>query len=700
MHKKLHIKKIMAFSIILLVLVFFTTLLAPKVSAEVSINLSPSEGPVGTVVSVTGQISTANGSYKIFFADYPDPVTGNATQYEVSDTFTVLNKTVGSHPVILLDITTGENSTAYFSVQMRYSIKALTPPHPNQLQEGVNITILAIITGGNATTFANMTVTDPANVTHSFINVTIPIGQNGYCEANITYPADFDENPHTFYVGTYNMSLNMLNETVTGSFSMGLTDATEYYRFQTVHVQATNYTSTDILKVSIARDDETIFESAPKNASVTGGLIEANWTIPANASVGLYTVEVKLTNPPGTEKPVSDIQTFTIVPKSFACEVNAFNLEEEPVEGIVVEANNTFTFAISANTTNENGSAFFYLEATNYTFTAFLNDSQVGATSEISLAENLTGTSALSINCSLAHIRIAVKSAEGTLLPFIDLHANFTYTTRANITITSTVFTETNLTGIATFRNLFINADYTLKASRYDQTFNETSKNLTSTSWFNITCPTLEFIIKIFDGNSELLQDATVRVYDWGIGLSGLVGTGSTNTSGEVAFNFTFGRYLVKVYKDEILLNETSTYLINQPTNFAVYCKLYNLALDVSVLGYFGQGISNANVTIEREGTVLSSLNTAGNGIAQFTELIGGNYKIFVYIAEKPYEITTLYLQEPKTVVTLKIAKIVSISGFLIETSHFITIILILLLIAVFLLILIYRRFKSRRKKE
>ena len=236
MPKKLYMKRIATLSIILLILTLSTTPTTPKVSAEVSISqLLPVEGSVGTVVSVTGQISTANGTYKIFFNE-KEVENGTATNYDVSDMFPIQNYTFGSYPVKLHDVSTGENSTTYFTVQTEYIVKAVAMPYPKQRQEGANITICAIVTGGNTTTFANLTVTDPANATYSALNITIPIVQDGYGKANIVYPADFNGNPHTFHVGTYNMSLITPDKTVTGNFSVGLTDATEYHRFQTVYV--------------------------------------------------------------------------------------------------------------------------------------------------------------------------------------------------------------------------------------------------------------------------------------------------------------------------------------------------------------------------------------------------------------------------------------------------------------------------------
>jgi hypothetical protein len=700
LHWKQHAKNITAFSIILLILTIFTALPAPKVFAVVTVSeLSPNEGTVGTEVTVTGQISQVNGTYNIFFDDELVK-TGSADTLTVFDIFFVPNATSGSHLVMLEDGTTGENDTANFTVLTEYIIGAVTPPHPKQLQEGANVTVIAAVTGGNmGNTSVNITITDPANVTHS-LNTTISVGQYGNATIPFIYLVDFDQNPHTFYVGTYDMLLTRFSETLaTGIFTIGLTNATEYHRFQTVHVQALNYTSNDRLRVKITHQNEPVFESSPENATGPEGKITANWTIPANASVGLYKVEVISS---GTQKPVPENQTFTIVSKSFACEVKTVNLDKQPVEGIVVEANNTFSFDITSNTTNKEGIAHFYIEATNYTFNAFLNDTKVGNTTVISLSKNLTETLAPKINCSLAHIKMTVENEEGNPLPFININTNFTHTTRTTANISRTAATETNLTGIAILQNLFTNINYTIKASRYGNTFSTTTLNLTSTSWLNTTCPTLELVIKSLDRNHSPLKNAQVRVYDWGIGVNGTaIGEGNTDINGECPINLTFGKYIVRVHKDDYLLNETSTLLVNltHPTNFVVYCKLYNLTLSVNVLDYFGQGISNANVTIERQGILLSSAPTGGNGVVQFTNLIGGNYKIFVYLAEKLYGITTLNLQEPETV-TLKIGEIVSIGGFITETSVFTTSVLILLLMFFFLLALIYRRLKSRQKTE
>ncbi len=695
----------------MLIVTLCVALPAPEVLAEVSIiQLSPLAGHVGTNVTLTGYITTENGSYRIFFAG-EEVKSGNADFFNVSDTFVVPNSTQGLQLVTLQDVLTEETSTAErFTVQTQHLIDAVRPSPPAQLQEGQTVTIWTRVTGGNATSSVsgNITVTDPDNATHTS-PVTVVTDDSGYGGTSKTYPTDFDQNPHTFYIGTYNLTLEVLNETVENSFAIGLTNATEYHRLQTVFIQAANYTTTDFLMITVTHLNKTI-ELAPSNASGPLRIITANWTIPADASLGSYRIDIAYAKPVGIDKPIPDTQNFTVLLKSFACEIRTLNLDNEPVAGILVEANNMTATAVSTDFTTEKGIASFYLTATNYTFIAFWNTSdapraQVGETSEIRLARNFTGNSAVNITCSLATVKISVQDEEETGLPFVGIYLNYTYISRLGIPITPPPLSyATDITGMATIPNVYAYVKYTLEVRRYDQPFEKTTFNLTSTRWFNLTCPTHDLTITVYDRNGAMLENAQVELYEWSIGLSGMEGVENTGATGQVTFSSTFGKYVVNVYKNNILVNKTTVLLVNQPTTFAVRCKLYALALDVNVVDYLGQGVRNVNVTLEREETTLSSI-TGSNGIARFTELVGGDYRIYVYIDGTPYSISTLSLQEPRTAedhhpVTVQLDGIVSIGGFIAATSSFITLVLALLVIAIFLLAFVYRRMRSGSKTE
>jgi hypothetical protein len=673
----------------------------PNAHAEVSIiDLSQAEGFVGDLVELTGQINTTNGVYEVLF---DGELLGNGSaaltvlQYELL----IPNSTRGEHVIALRDVEKNATSEAIFTVKTRYIVTLVKP----RLQEGDNATVAAMVTGGEAnfTHLADITIEDPSNATYTCpsFNISESLTAPGYGISNRTYPHDFGLGAHTYYVGTYDMTMQIGTNSTIGDFTVGLTDASEYHRFQVASIKAANYTMpTDILQITITHNTDAVFSPPAINASESGGLAIANWTIPATAAIGTYVVTVNRTTPQGTEKTIPDNQTFTIVIQNFICEVRAFNTEDEAVQSILVEANNTISSMITNRVTNVAGTAIFVLEAATYVFTAEYNNAKVGQIPQvINLDRDLRDSLALRVNCSLAHIRVAVKDVEGNTIPFVGISANFTFFQRTGFPVEGTASAETNIAGVGILRNLFIDINYTIHLSRYGQTFNTTQISLTSSRWFNTTVPERNLALAVLDRNDSPLPDVHVRVYDWGIGSGGLVGQKTTDLNGETTFNFTFGKYTVQIFKDNLLLNETCVILANQPTNLVVHCKLYSLTLNVLVVDYFGQGIPSANVTIKREAELQLSRNTGSDGVVRFAELVGGNYRVFVNINDRTYRSTTLRLEKPENT-TLRIEEIVSVGGLITHTSHFATALFLLSAIVVFSLFLGIRSIRSKRISE
>ena len=703
LHNRLNQTEAIVFLAILIISIVSLNLITHEVLAEVVIEqISPAEGYVGTEVTLKGQVTTVNGSYEILF-DGTKVQEGNATLTEVSDIFIVPSSTSGLHGVVLRDVTNATESVALnFTTKTSYIVNSSEPERPKQFQEGANVTLLAQISGGepHKTSQLSIIVENPDNVISSSPIFLIIPDSSGFGESSIIYPSDFDSgNQTTYFAGIYGISLLAQNETIaTGNFTVGLTDKTEYHRFQTVNIQGANYTSMDDVTITVIHNDHKLFE---QSSNASDGFVTANWTIPANASLGEYQVEI-VKDP--LEKKVPDIQNFTIVSKNFTSDVKALNLDQEPVKGILVEANNLTNNAVSSSFTNGEGIASINLEATNYTFTAFWSASeapraQVGKTQWISLGENLTGNQSPRINCTLAQIKINAKDEDGNNLPGIGLRANFTYKTRLPVSHNETLFKETDRTGYATFGNVLTNTSYSLEASRYGFEFYNFETNLTSTSSFNITVPKYDLMVQTYARNGSILQDAQVKVYEWGIGSSGLIATGDTGDVGQIALAATFGKYILEVHKSDTLINRTTVLLVSQPTDFEIHCKLYSLSLNIVVVDFFGQGITNINVTLEREENTIASSNTDEAGIAGFRELIGGNYRALVYVDKKSLGITTFRLEEPKTA-TIRIAEVVSIGGILTETSHVITFIFFLVIIVVSITFFVYRRLKPTSKEE
>jgi hypothetical protein len=703
MHRRLNQTETILIIATLTISILSLTLITHKVIAEVTIDqISPEEGYVGTEVTLNGQITTANGSYEVLF-DGAGIHAGNATLTAVSAIFTVPPAVSGLHSIVLRDVANATESEALnFTVKTNYIIDSLGLERPKQFQEGANVTLLAQISGGEPyrTFQLSINAKDPASTVSSSPIFLIQTDSNGSGESSMTYPSDFDSgNQTTYLAGIYETSLLELNATIAvGNFTVGLTDQTEYHRFQTVNIQAANYTSLDNITITITYDDQELFE---QRSNASDGFVTANWTIPANASLGGYQVEIA---EDALEKEVPDIQNFTIVSKNFTSEVKALNQDQEPVKGILIEANNSTNNAVRSSFTNEEGIASIDLEATNYTFTAFWSAStapraQVGETKWISLGQNLTGNQAPKINCTLAQIKINAKDEDGNNVPGVGIRANFTYMTRLKISLNETVFTETDRAGYATFGNVLTNTSYSIEASRYDHPFHSFETNLTSTSSFEITVPKYDLVIQAYARNGSILQDAQVRVYEWGIGSSGLVASENTGNTGLIALNATFGKYTVEVHKFNTLVNRTTVLLVTQPTDFKVHCKLYSLSLQIIVVDFFGQGLSNINVTLEREQKAIAFSNTNQAGIADFVELIGGNYRALVSVDKRPLGITALRLEEVKTA-TIRIAEVLSIGGILVETSHAITLTFFLAIMVIVLILFVYHRLRPVSKED
>jgi hypothetical protein len=150
---------------------------------------------------------------------------------------------------------------------------------------------------------------------------------------------------------------------------------------------------------------------------------------------------------------------------------------------------------------------------------------------------------------------------------------------------------------------------------------------------------------------------------------------------------------------NDILLNETFVEIFND-TYSEIYCKLYNLAISVKVVDYFGQPISNAKVTWQLHG-LEDSASTESDGLVTFSNIIGGDLQVTVYLPgqSQPFTTTTLFVDSSKTI-EIKLDKYVILAGFLVETSSLTTAIIIVATVLLVLLIEVYRRKRSKTEKS
>jgi len=696
-------EKVITTLVIVFLVTTVTTFFIPwATSTPTSVtSITPSSGHVGDIIRAVGEIDTTNGTYTIYF-DEERVQNGTALDKVVNTTFVVPHRPKGNYTVGLYDESTRVSANATFKIETAYNIKAITPQLPKQLQQGQSTEIWANVTGGEKNTlyWANITVIDPSNVV--FFNNTIQFANTtdtGDGWGNSVYPRDFGFSAHTNLTGVYKIAFN--NTLTIGNFTVGLTNATEYHRFEVVYIQAANYTlPNESVWINITLGEETVFS---QNVSAVDGIVNASWKISAFAKCETYTVTIANSSLLHTIKPVLDTQNFTVARVEFLCQIQTRNLDNEIVSGIAVDA---YVMAIKLPftvTSDKNGLAEFSLEASNYSFTASLKGVEIGNISVLSISKNTTEI----LTCQLVHIKTYVKDVDETPLPFINVTFRYNYTTAENQTISTEDSFETNSTGIVVLPNTFTNISYVVETRRYDHLFNTTTvRNLTSSLWVNVTCPTRPLFIHVLDSNEHPLQNVQVRVYEWSSGR--LMLTEATNETGSITSELTFGRYKITAsnysadFKRLIVLNETLLDLVEDQF-LVIRCKIFGVALSVKVIDYFGQPIPNAIIKIERRSEqewleIVPSPKTGSDGIVLLPG-IGGDYLISIYATGSLDETRTVSFAASQQVV-IRLDKYILVGGYLVETSQFITYISLTLLVVVFCSALLYTKYTQSRVKK
>jgi len=682
-------RKSKSLTVLMLILSLTVTLFyfIPRAKAITAIvSLDPSSAKVGASVQLNGTISTANGTFTIKF-DGDTVASGTAEGYLVNKTFSVPNTFAGSHNVTLLDDSAGENYTSTFTVLTSYFLEIVPVAQPLQRQEGDSATINATIIGGDASAsyVANITVQTPTNASYAKM-LNIATSDKGNGNATVSFPDEFLGDANTNYTGNYKVFFN--STLASATFFVGLTNATEYHRFDLVDIKALGYKAEENVTITISLGG-TMLHSESINTT-SEGIVYANWAIPSNATIGTYILNITSTFGNTTKNP-PDIQSFMV--PGFDVNITTRNLAGEPVRNVTLRVYENATSVVNA-TSNSDGLARVELEIGNYTGEAYYRDQKVG---EHWL--NITEAASLDFACNLTNLRVLVKAFVGSVevrIPEAGL-----FLSPENLTAT------TNLTGIAVFHSLLPNVTYAFNVSRYNILFNETTLsnlfvNANTVAWFdiNITCPTLTLQINVTNPNAESqpINNATVRLREF---MGGIFYENKTNAEGIVLFSAVFGNYTVEVYEENgIKLNETIVALFENK-NVSISCSLYGLDITVRVVDYFGQPIPNALVVLQREGLAERSYRTQANGAVAFNNVIGGKIQITVYLTDQtqPYAGGN-YIIEGSTTIEIKLGKYVVLAGFLIETIHLVTAIIIVLAVVFLLVIEVYRRKRRKTSQE
>jgi hypothetical protein len=683
-------KKIIAVSI--LFLMAFTLVFAPLEVLAQNTNLgvsilqitpSSATGPVGSSVNVIGTIYVSNGSYQIVMGKTVVS-SGKAEGYYVDANFTVPELPVGPYALTLTDLGINVNSTQQFTVTTGYAITAATA----SVQEGNSLTLTVSITGAQSGISYNANVAvvlpHPLGTSYSRIVALGTVGQKGTASAQVTFP-DSSFNPTgsvTDFAGTYTAYFNQSLAQTT--FSVNFIDSTTYHRGQTVLIHATGYQPNQAATLTVISAVGSTIGTASVTASADG-LISTSWTVPSDAPIGDCTIRITTD---GVQKSIQDSQTFTVI--GYTVKVKTTNLAGQVVPGVALHAIDSSTNVAYDTSSDSDGTATFKLEKGTYEITATWNSVNVGKTSLV-----VSGDATFSIYCQLTNIKITVKSSNGIAMPFVNLNIVYHYQSNGGAK-TGSASGQTDPSGSFTLNSSLASATYTIDASIYNQIFNagnNTVNNLQSqaTAQVFIICPSETVTLNVVGNNQEPIPDARIELVELS---NGLFYSATTDTAGSATTQATFGMYRARVYKDNTLINETNVQVFSNSQQ-QIRCTLFDIQLSVAVVDFFGNPISNANVTLN--GSEKMSEITQSDGKATFNNIIGGNIQIIAQAsgAKDAYQAMTLTVNQP-TSVQIKIDRYIALGSMLIPASALITLIIILLVVILFALVEIYRRRKVK----
>ena len=685
-----------AASFVLLIFFSASLLLMPfsMVTGQLGVNIylvnPEEEGVAGETVNLQGTIDTTDGRYQIWF-DEILAITSYSEGYYVNANFTIPALPEGDHVITLRDVTTNLNATHDFSLKLAYYIEAEKPSSPAQLQEGDDIILNVTIAGVQPSTthYANVTVKLPEPISASFSRIVALVSSSEETVATslVTYPAALFEpaGSLTNYTGSYKIYYNETESLAENEFFVGFTDLRYYHRSEIVEIRAIGYQPSENATISITYSES---ETSVYSESVTAsneGVFESSWAVPFDALIGNYNITLTSDS---TNKLVPDSQIFSV--PGYTVKVQTFNLAGQTVSEISVEALDQATDEINSGSSDYQGIANLKLEVGNHLITGFWNGVNVGE-----LNVSVTGPTSFDLTCELTNVEITVQNENGNLMPFVELDIMYQYlTTKENTLETGFTSGETDLSGNFILTSVLPGTSYTINASLYNVVFNAGNKSVTNlpvqpASKVMIICPSKTLTLSITDFNADAISNARIELVEV---TNGLFNGGISDAAGTVTVEVTFGKYRLRVYKDEILLNSTSIEVFRD-IHREISCSLFNIQVEVMVVDYFAQPIPNMNIVLHRSGLEPWSSTTQTNGEATFSDVVGGDMQIIVYPdgAESNYEAFNVHIQESKEV-EIKLNKYILVGPFLVESSALATFIIIFIALLLFVSLEVYRR--------
>jgi len=680
---------------LLFITILFSAASPPAVASPVTLHLNPTEGFVGSSVSVDGQLDV-EGPYRILW-DGTIVKNGTATggSPRVSDSFTVPVAPVGFHNVTLFDVNAGNTSIPVAFRVVTFFGLTITP---KRVQEGDSVNLNINVTGGiSSKRYLFSVEVSPPKGTKYTANIELNTDSLGSGTSALTYPDNFSGGA-TKLVGIYNVNVN--STLIVGNFTVGITDKFTYRRMETAQIKAVGYMASETVTVDIKYYAVSVKGFPHTLNATTDGVVTDSWLIAINQTLGRYVASVTSASTNGTAKLVGDSQEFEVTHATYNVTVHVLDLAEKPLADITVNAYNvTSNSLVKAALSNSTGLCILAVDAWNYTFRALYNNVAVGELQNVTVLN----TTDITLRTNMSNIQVKVLTEDGFSLPLVQATLTFNYTTVDNQTYPGSWQFFTNASGVADIDRVYPHLNYTLKLRRYNILFQTTNMtNLPLQPWTNltVTCPSYNLNLEVLDSQRKPLAGANVNLTDVGSGI--LVSQGRTGDAGELTLRQTLGSYELEVYGYQVEIgrtltyNITAVYLKEDGQKLQVICTTYNIDAYIRVVDYFGQPVSNVAVTMIYGGATLERA-TDSRGMVTLPK-VGGQYMISVYAAGKLLTVESKNITKPGEYL-IKINNTAMLAGYPVELIQLVSLIAVLVTLLLLSAVLLYRGMLSRRTR-
>jgi hypothetical protein len=224
-------------------------------------------------------------------------------------------------------------------------------------------------------------------------------------------------------------------------------------------------------------------------------------------------------------------------------------------------------------------------------------------------------------------------------------------------------------------RNLFVGVNYTVEIERYGLRLSLLPIKILNQSLNEIIVelPTYELFVQVKDAKQNPAEGVEVRAYEWGSGLGKPTDLAVTDSNGNATLHLALGKYRIRVYDNITLLGETVVNL-NQTAFLPVSLATYKIDFTVEVVDHLGQPVPNAIVKVTQQETeVPLKAATNLNGKAVFSNALGGDSRISVYVGGQLSDVQEVYLTNSMNV-RFRLDRYVVVAGYALEFGQFVTV--------------------------